>query len=63
MDKKDEIIIQQLELIKTMTENNLRRMADDIWGPAGAPKTDNKPPRLRTKSRRRKPSLRSPRRP
>ena len=32
MDKKDEIIIQQLELIKTMTEHNLSRMADDIWG-------------------------------
>ncbi len=32
MDKKDEIIIQQLELIRTMTEHNLSHMADDIWG-------------------------------
>ena len=32
MDKKDEIIIQQLELIQTMTENNFRRMSDDLWG-------------------------------
>ena len=39
MDKKDEIIIQQLELIKTMTENNLSRMAEDIWGQPTPPKS------------------------
>lgn len=31
-DKKDEIIAKQLEVIRTMTENNVRRVADDIWG-------------------------------
>lgn len=38
MDKKDEIINLQLELIQQMTENNLRRMSDDLWG---APKPEN----------------------
>ena len=32
MDKKDEIILQQLEVIRTMTERNLRSMGDDFWG-------------------------------
>ncbi len=32
--KKDEIIASQLELIKKMTENNIRRLSDDIWGSA-----------------------------
>lgn len=32
MDKKDEIIQAQLDLIKKMTENNIRRLSDDIWG-------------------------------
>ena len=27
MDKKDEIILQQLDVIRTMTQNNLNRMA------------------------------------
>ena len=35
MDKKDEIILQQLEVIRAMTENNLRSMSGDFWG--GAP--------------------------
>lgn len=30
--KKDEIILQQLEVIRTMTENNLSRMGSDFWG-------------------------------
>lgn len=30
MDKKDEIILQQLEVIRTMTERNLRSMGDDF---------------------------------
>ncbi len=37
MDKKDEIILQQLEVIRSMSENNLRRMNDDFWG---TPKTN-----------------------
>ena len=32
MDKKDEIISMQLDLIRKMTENNIRRLGDDIWG-------------------------------
>ena len=32
MDKKDKIILQQLDVIRTMTENNLRRMDTDFWG-------------------------------
>ena len=36
--KKDEIILQQLEVIRTMTEHNLSRMGSDFWGaPAPAP--------------------------
>ena len=35
-DKKDEIILQQLEVIQTLTEHNLRRMGTDFWG---APRT------------------------
>jgi SpoVK/Ycf46/Vps4 family AAA+-type ATPase len=31
-DKKDEIILQQLEVIQTLTEHNLRRMGADFWG-------------------------------
>lgn len=31
-DRKDEIISMQLDLIKKMTENNIRRLSDDIWG-------------------------------
>ena len=32
MDKKDQIILQQLDVIRTMTENGLRRMNTDFWG-------------------------------
>ena len=32
MDKKDEIILQQLDVIREMTERNLRRVGADIWG-------------------------------
>lgn len=32
MDKKDEIILQQLEVIRSMTKNNLNRMNSDFWG-------------------------------
>lgn len=35
-DKKDEIILQQLEVIQTLTEHNLRRVGTDLWGPAPA---------------------------
>lgn len=37
--EKDDIISQQWELIRTMTENNLRNIGSDIWG-----HSDPKPP-------------------
>ena len=40
MDKKDKIILQQLDVIRTMTEHNLSRMNSDFWG---APKTPAAP--------------------
>ena len=44
-DKKDEIISMQLDLIRKMTENNIKRLSDDIWGPSrsGAKITPKKP--------------------
>ena len=36
-NKKDEIILQQLETIRTLTENNLRHMGDDFWGSTSHP--------------------------
>ena len=54
MDKKDEIILQQLDVIRTMSENNLKRMTSDFWGAptlgsgkksdAGAPEKKDTPP-------------------
>ncbi|MCI2058046.1 MAG: AAA family ATPase [Oscillibacter sp.] len=32
VSKKDQIILQQLDVIRTMTENNLSRMGTDFWG-------------------------------
>lgn len=32
VSKKDQIILQQLEVIRTMTEHNLNRMGGDFWG-------------------------------
>ncbi len=32
MDKKDEIILQQLDVIREMTARNLRRVGEDVWG-------------------------------
>lgn len=31
-NKKDEVILRQLELIQSMTQNNLSRMTTDFWG-------------------------------
>jgi stage V sporulation protein K len=39
LDEKDRLILQQLEVIRTMTEHNLRSMGGDFWGsPGSAPK-------------------------
>ena len=48
MDKKDEIILQQLDVIRSMTENNINRMSSDFWGAPKAqqgavPKKDQPP--------------------
>ena len=40
MDRKDEIILQQMDLIHSMTERNLRSMDTDFWG---TPLMDGKP--------------------
>ncbi len=39
MDKKDEIISMQLDLIRKMTESNIKRLSDDIWGSSRATTT------------------------
>ena len=38
-DEKDRLIAQQLDVIRTMTENNLSRMGGDFWGTPAAPET------------------------
>ena len=57
MDKKDEIILQQLEVIRTMTERNLRSMGDDFWGTPFegvlSPKSPSARPAVRWQDRRR----------
>ncbi|WP_294852661.1 AAA family ATPase [uncultured Oscillibacter sp.] len=37
ISKKDQIILQQLDVIRAMSENNLRRMETDFWGHPSAP--------------------------
>ena len=37
ISKKDQVILQQLEVIRTMTEHNLNRMGGDFWGAPPAP--------------------------
>ena len=39
MDRKDELILQQLETIRTMAEHSLNRMGTDFWGNPKAPAT------------------------
>lgn len=44
MDKRDEIIRTQLDVIGTLLNNNIRRMSDDFWGtpiPAKPKQSDN----------------------
>jgi len=48
ISKKDQIILQQLEVIRTMTEHNLSRMGSDFWGvpaqPGSQPETTGEKP-------------------
>ena len=48
MNPKDELILQQLEVIRTMTENRLSRMGDDFWG---GPRPDTAPEQPEEKER------------
>ena len=44
MDKRDEIIRTQLDVIGTLINNNIRRMSDDLWGspaPSKSAKVEN----------------------
>ena len=43
MDRKDEIILQQMDLISSMTERNLRSMDTDFWGAPFMEKKTEKP--------------------
>lgn len=42
MDNRDEIIRTQLDLIGTLLNNNMRRMADDLWGSPAKPEAKEK---------------------
>jgi hypothetical protein len=44
ISKKDQVILQQLEVIRTMTENNLKRMGTDFWGTPPPPLKTDVPP-------------------
>ena len=37
MDNRDEIIRTQLDVIETLLENNMKRVADDFWGAPASP--------------------------
>ena len=43
MDQKDKIILQQLDVIRSMTENGMKRMNSDFWGAPAAPKAPAAP--------------------
>ena len=43
MDQKDKIILQQLDVIRSMTENGIKRMNSDFWGAPAAPQTPAAP--------------------
>ena len=76
MDKKDEIILQQLDVIRTMTQNNLNRMGSDFWGAPLTPdapksavpkevaqsRTSPPPPPVRARKKKRKRRFPRPRR-
>ena len=43
MDQKDKIILQQLDVIRSMTENSMKRMNSDFWGTPAAPQSPAAP--------------------
>ena len=44
MDRKDEIIRLQMDVISQMTRSNLNRIADDLWGMGSTPSTPSAQP-------------------
>jgi len=53
MDRKDEIIRLQMDVINQMTRSNLNRLADDLWGspmPAETRKTEIEPKKAEEKA-------------
>ena len=57
MDRKDEIILQQMDLIRSMTERNLRSMDTDFWG---TPLMENRTARLQKSEKTEKPEKAAP---
>ncbi len=43
MDQKDKIILQQLDVIRSMTESSMKRMNSDFWGTPEAPRSPAAP--------------------
>lgn len=57
MDRKDEIILQQMDLIRSMTERNLRSMDTDFWG---TPLMENRTARPQKSGKTEKPEKAAP---
>ena len=57
MDRKDEIILQQMDLIRSMTERNLRSMDTDFWG---TPLMENRTARPQKSEKTEKPEKTAP---
>ena len=57
MDRKDEIILQQMDLIRSMTERNLRSMDTDFWG---TPLMENRTARPQKSEKTEKPEKADP---
>ena len=57
MDRKDEIILQQMDLIRSMTERNLRSMDTDFWG---TPLMENRTARPQKTEKTEKPEKTAP---
>ena len=57
MDRKDEIILQQMDLIRSMTERNLRSMDTDFWG---TPLMENRTARPQKTKKTEKPEKAAP---
>ena len=45
MDNRDEIIRTQMDVISTLVSNNLKNLADDIWGAPAPKRPENAAPK------------------